>query len=253
MLSRVFYGPLCILALFATVLLAGVAVPAATAPNSAIGVIDLDGITKEFTGYQLATQRIRAFAKIRNDAFETLQAGRGLSEEEFKTYRDLTSGGVTIDPTKVDQLKATAKTNRATLDALKAKDKEKEKQPLTEDEKKQLDALLKNDNIITAMLTEQGNKINQEIEEQYTTYVKILTEVVDKGISKVAESKKLGIVVSKDVRIGENAEKFVLWGGTDITPDVVKLLNDTFKESQLDTTPSKTKPKDTGAHANEGG
>jgi Skp family chaperone for outer membrane proteins len=214
-------------------LLAGVA--QAAAPASAIGVIDLEQVAQGYKGYRVASERITAFEKVREQAFTTLQAGVGLNEKDFAEYRDLTKGGLVVNPKRVDELKELAKKNNAELTALKAKEAEK----LTADEQKRLDELKKNAEDGNKVLNEAYTSLMGEVQGEYQRYTSKLTELVDKGIGKVAEGKKLGIVVSKDVRVQQGTEKFVLWGGTDITNDVVDALNKAFNEKLLDATEKK--------------
>ncbi len=212
-------------------LLAGVASAAPAAPTSPIGVIDLEQVAQGYSGYKAASTRINAFEKVREDAVSTLQKGVGLNEKDFAEYRDLTKGGVVVNSKRVDELVALAKKNSDELAALKAKDKDK----LTDEEKKRFDELTKVDADDNKLVNDTYNSLFGEVQAEYQHYTAKLTVLVDKGIAKVAEAKKLSIVVSKDVRVQQGTEKFVLWGGTDITNDVVEALNKAFTEKMLDT------------------
>ncbi len=212
---------------------------AATAPKEAppagavIGVVDLDAVAKKYVGYAKAMERITAFANERKAKYDTLQSGMGLDTKEFEEYQQRTSSTVKIDAARVKELEDSAKKTMAEYDALR------DKKDQTADEKKRFEALDQRVKTVSAILNDTGQKLSDEIKGEYDRYTKSLTTLVDEGVAKVAAGKKCTIVVSRDVQTKDGVEKFVLWGGTDLTDDVLKHLNDNFKDTLLDLPPAK--------------
>ena len=207
--------------------------PAPAAPPS-VGVVDLDQVEKDYKGYQAAKDHLQAFSDEREKSFTTLQAGLGLSKDDFDDYQSRVSGSVKTDPDRIKTLTELAKKNSDTYQALTAKDKDK----LTADEKTQLETLDKNIKTVTAIIHDQGQKLSQQIQDEYSRYSKTLNKLVNDGIGDVAKKQKLAVVLSKSVQTRDGEAILVLWGGTDVTTDVLKLLNDNFKPALLEEKPA---------------
>jgi len=211
-----------------------VAHSAPASPSSTIGVVDLDAVAKQYKGYQLAMARMETFAREREAVFTTLRTGVGLTEADFREYRGLAGSAVKVNPTRIKELEELASKNQAEYQALSEK---AEKGTPTDAEKSRLSELEKQIEIVSAIINEDGGKLTKEIQGEYGRYTNALTELVDKAIAKVSENRKLALVVSRDVRTQSGTEKFVLWGGVDITEEISKYLNDTFKDGLLDLPP----------------
>ena len=69
----------------------------------------------------------------------------------------------------------------------------------------------------------------KRVQDAYTHYSSVLNGMVDKAIASVAATKKVAMVLSKNVQTKDSEEKLVLWGGADITDDVLKSLKDNYK------------------------
>lgn len=226
------YGRLVALLALALLPLTGLFAATAAAPAPQIGVVDLDATAKSFVGYKSAMTRMEAFAKERDESFTTLKSGVGLNQKDYAEYLDLAAHTVKINSARIKELEDLAKKTRDEFQALKDKDDKKE--TLTADERARFEQLDKDIKVVSASLNEQGDKLYKEVQDEYNRYSKILTDLVDKTIGTVAAAQKVSIVLSKNVQGKDTVEKLVLWGGTDITNDVVKALNDNFKESMLD-------------------
>jgi len=190
-----------------------------------IGVVDLSDIAEKYVGYQKAMQALDGFVKVRADIFSALQGGIGLSQEEFDEYQRLSGSPVKVNTTRITELEGIAKKNLDAYDSLQAKANR------TADEQTQFDQLDKNVKIASARLSELRNKYTGEVQGEQSKYTTVLIDQVNKAVSRVAESKKLSIVISRTVQTSEGTEKFVLWGGTDITTDVLTILNTEFKDT----------------------
>ena len=208
--------------------------PAPSSPSSMIGVVDQDKIEQDYKGFASAKEHLQAFSDERQKAFQTLQAGMGLSKDEFDDYQLRTAGEVKNDPDRIKALLDTAKKNADAYDALKAKDKDK----LTDADKKQLDTLESNMKVVKGIIDGQGEKYSQQIQDEVARYSKTLNKLVNDSIADVAKKQKLSIVLSKTVATREGEATFVLWGGSDITSEVTKVLNDNFKPTLLEKAPA---------------
>lgn len=220
---------LLVLAIVAVTFATGSSARAAAAPPApAIGVIDQDAISRDYFGFKDAMARMNKFVEERQSVYKDLQAGVGLTADDYKEYR-ARIGGATIDKKRIQELQAQAKKNMDEYQTLKAKEKD-----LTDVEKTRMAQLEKDMGSVQDDINEQASQLNAEIQEESSRYRRVLTDLVDKALAKVGETKKLGIIVSKNIQSGESTERFVLWGGLDITDDVVKLLNGAYKGSLLD-------------------
>jgi len=206
----------------------------ATGAVGTIGVVDQDKIEQSYKGFANAKDHLQAFSEERQKTFQTLQAGLGLSKDDFDDYQLRSSGTVKNDPDRIKALTDLAKKNSDAYEALKAKDKDK----LTDAEKKQLDAMETNMKTVQGIIQGQGEKFSQQIQDEVARYSKTLNKLVNDSIGDVAKKQKLSIVLSKTLVTREGEATFVLWGGSDITSDVIKQLNDNFKPAMLDGTPA---------------
>jgi len=223
----------CIALLALTLLpLCGVfAAPAAPATPQ-IGVIDLDVTQQKFDGFKEAMIHIKAFTQERDNMFGALKKGIGLSSQDFNEYQGLVSFTVKMNEARCTALETQAKANVDEYQKLKGKQENKE--TLTDTEKARLDVLNKDIETVSKLVNDQGDKLYNEVQEEYGRYSKLLTDLVDKAIDTTAKEKKLSIVLSKNMQSKEGVEKSVLWGGVDITDDVVTALNKSFKPGMLD-------------------
>jgi Skp family chaperone for outer membrane proteins len=202
--------------------------PAVAQTTSTVGVMDMDKVYDQYKAYATARQRWEAFQKGREDSFDAMQQGLGLSPTDFAEYKGLAGGVVKQNPDRIAALKALATANLTEHDALK------DKQPRTTAEDvrfKLLDGYVTD---VNAQLDVLSDKLNTELQTEYDRVSAKLHALVDDGIKKTAEGKKLGIVINRTVAVSQSTETVVLWGGVDITADVIKYLNDTFKDTMLD-------------------
>ncbi len=205
------------------------------APASGVGVIALDAVTQGYKGWGKAQELLAAYYKTHQGILDTLEdKAIGLSKDEIAEYRQKALGGVTIDKDRVAALEQKSKAVRDEYEALRVK------KDATPEEKTRLEALNK-------LFKENLGELNKErdgYDEQYNAkanaYTKVLLGELDKTLASVAAAKKLSIVVSKDIQVPDPAtqrirtERFVIWGGTDITTDVLAILNAEYKETILD-------------------
>jgi len=208
--------------------------PAETAP-AVIGTIDMEAIySTAYTGYRAATERFKVFVDARQTVLNDLQLGIGLNEKDFAEYAALAGHAVKVDAKRYKELQDQAKVNKAIFDQLKGKEKP------TEEEKAKLTLLEKDVNAVAAKLDQKSASLGAEVETETERYNTILMGLVNKAIEDVAKAKKLSIVIAREFRTREGKQRLVYWGGTDISDDVITLLNKEFKETMLD--PQADKP-----------
>lgn len=213
--------------------LSAAAAPAAAAAPT-IGVLDLDVLSREYDGYKAAMDRMNTFVEAKNEIYKDLVKGLGLSEAEFETYKKLVGSTTKIDPVKIDELQTKAAAAGAELQTLN----EKDEKDLTPDDKTRKEALDADMKAVSELLKSEGNKLGAQIQTEHSRYTAILMKQVDAAIAAIAKKKNCTMVVSKNVQTQEGgSERFVLYGGVDITDDVKKQLNDNFKPSMLDAKP----------------
>ncbi len=222
-------GMLVVLLVLAPMVLVHAAPAPAAAPVSGIGVVDLDAIAKGYVGSQKANDALSEFRKARKDVFDTMQKAQGLTPELFEEYKRLAGSPVKVNPERIRELEGLAKKNLDEYKALTDKGEGK----LTAEEKTRFTALDTQLKETTATLNEMGDKLSNEVQDELARYSKVLYDLVDKAIASVAKEKKLSIVLNSSIQSQEGMERFVLWGGTDISNDVVAQLNNTFKPEML--------------------
>jgi hypothetical protein len=249
MLRYTRWGLLCALAImmlvplssaFAATKSAAAPTKPATASTNIIGVVDLEQIMTGFNGYRVAMTRIQTFSESRKNYFYGLRDGVGLSEKEWEKYKILIklSTRTDVENKDIEALKAQAK---VVMDEFQ---KLQQNQQPTDAEKKRMEELTKIIEPSSNFTDGEGRRLSNEVQMEYSKYMKILTDLVEKGIANTAKDKKLAIVLYRDVPTGPQGGQqggqqggkapFVAWGGNDITQVVIGSLNKTFKESMLD-------------------
>ena len=92
------------------------------------------------------------------------------------------------------------------------------------------------------------DKWSHEMDAELNSYLQILNTTMDSAIADMTKTKKLAVVLNKNVKVQDNTIRFV-WGGTDITADVIKSMNDNFKPSMFDQIPAKPSTPEKSAPA----
>lgn len=214
------------------------ATPSAIVP--AIGVVAHSTIEKNYKGYELATKRLNNMRSESDKTIQTLIKGIGLPPAEFKEYQQGTRANILVNEPRIKELTDLAQKNMDELKTLYNKTNNKEE--LTKEQKDRLDLLMKyfqDDKSVAEDIEKTANDTQKKLE---AAFAKKIDEEETKEIAAVAKEKKLTLVLRRDIQAGEDNElKFVLWGGTDITSEVLDLLNKDFKENMFDEQP----PSDT--------
>ncbi len=223
--------------LLVCMLISSISIVAIAAPStvaSSIGFVDDQQIQKEYKGSKKAAEIWKAFIDDKRASITILQDAIGLNKEQTGEYLQLTKPSQMVVNTKrIEELKAIAK---KTLDDLgKLEEKKKSDTKLTDEEQKQLDAL--------SPIKDAGNAAYeaamQKTDEEVSTKRELLVSTIDNArtvaMEKVGKTKKLSAILQKEIQVGENATiKTLLWGGIDVTADVVAAMNAGYTENLFD-------------------
>jgi Skp family chaperone for outer membrane proteins len=212
-------------------LIASMAIVANAAPpavtTGGVGVVDVQQVQKDYKGAKKAAEIWKAFIDEKRASITILQDAIGLDKLQTEEYLQLTRPSQMVVSEKIEkrinELKEIAKKNMGDLET-----------KLTEDEQKQLDAL--------APLKEAGNaayeasmqKTDGEVAAKRELLVSAIEDAQNAAIEKVYKAKKLSAILAKEIQVGENAVKTLLYGGTDITADVVAAMNAAYKDNIFD-------------------
>ncbi len=234
--ARAFALLLCLIAVGMFGLFAQAA-PAASSSTPVIGVVDRGALETGFSGYAKASQRLNVVRTASEESIRALVKGIGLPPAEFKEYQQSTKANIVKDDKRIKELTDLAQKNMDELKTLYNKVKAKEE--LTKEQQARYDQLMKYYEEGSGVASEMDKDATGKMKDMEDRFHKVLDEAENAAIAEVAKSKKLTIVLPKEIRANDdNVLKFVLWGGTDITSDIVKSLNETFKESALDAKPA---------------
>lgn len=222
---------LCALALLPLVGLFAAPAASASGGTPQIGVIDLDRIMNEYDGARLAQSHLENFRSEREKQFNSLQLGLGLPEKDFDAYKQdvLTNGK--LDEKHITEQQAIAKKNMGEYQALKEK-----KDALTDAEKTRQAQLEKDVKAVSDALKTVYDQWSKDMDAELNRYLGVLNTTMDKAIEDLSKAKKYAVVLNKNVKIQDSAVRFV-WGGNDITDEVIKSMNANFKPTMFDMGP----------------
>jgi Skp family chaperone for outer membrane proteins len=192
---------------------AGAATAAAPAPASSVGVVDTDRVSGEYRAMQTLNQQYLEFQKLQEAQILRRQKSRMLFDQELREYLDLSSP--TAAPTAerdkrlTEMEKASDDRSKRLLDLGQRKDRTADE----DGEYQRLDATYKQR---TQELSAIQSDVQRVVEAKQNELMKIITESFNAAVKAVANEKKLPVVMRREI---------VLFGGTDITEDVITKLN----------------------------
>jgi len=177
-----------------------------------MGVVDIAKVLDEYREFQESDAEYKQFLRERQQQLQERMSVRLLLEEELREYRNLKALAAPTEEQKrkIEQLRAVAEARHNELDALLrvAGPTDEQKQRLGE-----LQALAdKADQEIIELqkrLSEEINQRNKELSER-------LNQKIEAALAAVAREKRLDFILAKDS---------VLYGGRDVTEDVLAKLN----------------------------
>ena len=202
----------------ALTLLGGVSIPALTpAPAHAqqqFGIVDFQECAKQSKLKKDLDGQFETFKRSMLGVFNRLKEGNAifLTKQEMTELAAIYEKGDKTTPaekTRAADLQKKADQSAGTLNRLGGQ------QQLKDDEKKELERLntLQNEGI--PILNEIGADYERRITEKGTNFETQLEKIVKDAVKKVAQEKNLALIFNANV---------VIYAATDITEDVVKLL-----------------------------
>lgn len=251
-----------ILAALLTIVPALLAYAAPPAPG--VGVVDMEAIEGQYVGFAQARTTWGAFQETRQNTYKELIAGQYLTPADFAELQRFAQQKVKTDQARFDALTELGKKNAGEFNALMEKVKtnlgeadqarleELKKGQMTPDTAKELDDLLARGKVKLAdedkarlmamendhekvmdIISGVGDEYRTEIDTERERLLGLLNEHMQGAIGKMAKDQNLIVVLNRNVVSQQGSQQLVLWGGTDITKNVTKYLNDTFKPESL--------------------
>jgi len=207
-MKRLVFGAVLIAVLTAV----ATSIPAMAAEQIALGVVDQQRLELESRGMQEANQQYQELAGGQQQQLQQQYKIRLLSDEEKQELLDLSSVAAPTEArdTRLSELEQLSDQREQRLMDLR---QSKERNPDEEAEYKRLNDIYERR---MAELTALQTELQQQRQAKGDELLKGVRENLAKAVKKVAEQKKLLIVLDKQV---------VLYGGLDITDQVLAELN----------------------------
>lgn len=186
--------------------------PIYAADKPTLGKVDLGKIEQSYTKVQAWNQDLQALQKTLQNKITLKNANRLLTDAEMTELLTLTEKKpqTDADKTKIGQLEEISKQRDSQLNDLSAK------QNASEQEQATLKELMERNKQADATLGQMNQDFTKQLNDKRMELTKKFNEDVLAAIKAVAEAKGLTAVVDQQA---------VLFGGADITDDVVKRLN----------------------------
>ena len=196
-------------ALLAAVLLAP---GLAQAQQPAVGTVDTGRIATEYKGMQALNLQYNDFQREREQKLMDRQRVMMLVDADYTKYLDLKQAAAPTESTQkqLTDLETSAKQREDRYRALA------DKRDRTAEEQKEYDELNKVYNQRMGEMRVLQDSLAKEVQAKREELTKTITTSLDTAIKTVAEAKKLSLVIAKEA---------VLYGGTDITNEVLEKLN----------------------------
>lgn len=182
------------------------------ATQPAVGVVDVQKAFNEYKVTTASNEEINRMVESFRRELDIRASHRLLTEEEIKQLVQLRSKSplTDADRSRIDELERISKQRDEELNALS------NKSDLTEQERARLKELRDLANRNDANGRTLAEDYSQQVEQRKSQLSDKITADLREAIAKVAQSKGLATVVDKIA---------VLYGGVDITEDVIKTLN----------------------------
>ena len=204
--------PVCVVLGAVLVLLGNWGPACAAIADTSWGVVDMGRVEEEYRGMQDLNQQFQEFQREQEREFETRRITRALYEEERQEFLDLLQMGA---PT--DEREARLAELEALSDQRERRLVELDQMPARSPEQEQDYQAIKElyDKRVAELAALQAS-IREARVAKYEELSKVIADSITGAVKAVAEEKKLPLVLRKDV---------VLYGGSDITDEVLAKLN----------------------------
>ena len=184
----------------------------AAEPAAGWGVVDMARVAIEYRGMRELERQFQDFQREQDETLDGRYKTRALYDDERQEFFDLSDMGAPTEE-RDKRLAELAGLSDKRENRLLELRQNKERTPGEEEEFRQLTALY--DQRMGELAALQAS-LQQEREVKRAEFNSVLTESVNSAVKAVAEEKGLPIVVRREI---------VLYGGTDITEDVLTRLN----------------------------
>ncbi len=174
--------------------------------------------------------RISSIYTLKPEIIENMRKGEFLSQEDFKEYLQLVSVTPVVNVDRVKALQDKSATRSSRWAELKIR---AFPSPLSAADRAEYDALASDDAANSKIIMDNFNKFKKEALEEEKRLYQVIDEFQKVCVKTVAEKNNLSIVLSQDVIADKSVQKLVLWGGLDITDQVVALMKANFKPEML--------------------
>jgi len=193
-------------------LLIAVTAGLASAQPLTVGTVDTTRIGTEYKAMQQLNDQFNDFRQQQNQKLMERQKVMMLTEADHTKYFDLVQTAAPTDATKqqITDLEALSRQREERLRTLSAK------QDRTEEEKKDYDELNAVYTTRSGDMRALQEGLMKDLEAKREELTKVFTTSLETAIKAVIEGKGMSMVVAKEA---------VLYGGTDITTEVLAKLN----------------------------
>lgn len=184
----------------------------ASAQTAAVGLVDTGRVAQEYKAMQALNEQFNTFQREREQKLMERQRVMLLPEADATKYFDLKQVAAPTDATKkqLEDLESLAKQREERFRALG------EKQGRTADEQKEFDDLNQLYAARVNDLRALQEDMSKEVQAKREELTKLITTSLETAIKSVAAEKKVTLVIAKEA---------VLYGGLDITEEVLAKLN----------------------------
>jgi Skp family chaperone for outer membrane proteins len=191
--------------------LAASAAQAQAAPPK-IGVVDMTKVLEGYKEFQESDKIYKDFLRERQEQLQDRMSVSLLSETELKEYQNIKAATAPTQEQKqrLEQLKAVADARQNELDTLSRA------ATTTDAQKQRLAELRAMSDKSSADIAQLQQRISDEIAKRNKELSENLNKKIEAALSAIAADKHLDYILAKDA---------VLFGGTDVTADVLTRLN----------------------------
>jgi Skp family chaperone for outer membrane proteins len=195
---------------------------AAPAPGPSIAVVDTERVQAEYKAMQALNQQFTEFQKQQDAQLIRRQKSRMLFDDEQREYLDRSAPTAAPTSERDERLATLEKLSDDRSKRLLDLGQKKDRTPEEEQEYQKLDATYKRR---TQELNDLRGDVERTVQSKSDELMKLIMDSFNSAVKAVAEEKKLALVLRRSVVYDATGIPVVLYGGTDITEDVITKLN----------------------------
>lgn len=180
--------------------------------ESRLGVVDMTKVLDGYKEFKDSDEEYKRFLADRQQQLQERNTVRLLREDEMKEYQNLKAVAAPTEEQKrrLEQLRAVAETRENELNSLS-------RLPTpNDDEKKRLSELKASADQSSTEIEQLQKRLSDEINARNKELSDKLNRKIESALAAVAREKRVDFILAKDA---------VLYGGRDLTNDVLTKLN----------------------------